>query len=267
MGRPIEAAAPASANADASSDRGVGWGGAWGTSHQEMSRITGHLEELWTGYTQDGDGNPNGCEWLPVEQVANLMCQELGYEDVAEFEDALHGTFPAFLDALPHVTRRKDEATGRELFQLRPDPPRSEWRPVTMTARITSTADLWRVCLKSKHARVEIPELEFEISADGKRHIDSIYNHIAAAVYNLGNYVGQANTGLSEDHKNKIMDTVIALNILLDVEKPFTVVLHDPSGTSEYKPMEGVEVVWGDAPAAAAAGGEGGEQQQPAAAE
>jgi hypothetical protein len=58
-----------------------------------------------------------------------------------------------------------------------------------MTVAITSTQDLWRVCLKSKWARIEIPELEFEISADGKRHVDSIYNHIASAVYNLGNYV------------------------------------------------------------------------------
>jgi C4-type Zn-finger protein len=58
-----------------------------------------------------------------------------------------------------------------------------------MTVTVSSTSDLWRVCLKSKWARIEIPELEFEISADGKRHTDSIYNHIASAVYNLGNYV------------------------------------------------------------------------------
>lgn len=36
----------------------------------------------------------------------------------------------------------------------------------------------------------------------------------------------QANSGLSEDHKNKIMDTVIALNILLDVPKPYTWIVH-----------------------------------------
>lgn len=77
----------------------------------------------------------------------------------------------------------------RNYFQLKMDPPRDQWRPVKMTTTISSTADLWRVCLKSKWATVEIPELEFEISADGKRHTDSIYNHIASAVYNLGNYV------------------------------------------------------------------------------
>jgi hypothetical protein len=55
-----------------------------------------------------------------------------------------------------------------------------------MTVKINSTADLWRTCYKSPHATIEIPELEFEFSADGKRHTDSIYNHIGAAVYNLG---------------------------------------------------------------------------------
>ncbi len=45
------------------------------------------------------------------------------------------------------------------------------------------------MCLKSAYATVEIPELEFEISADGKKRIDSLYNHIAQAVFNLGNHV------------------------------------------------------------------------------
>jgi len=48
--------------------------------------------------------------------------------------------------------------------------------------------------------------------------------------------------GLSDDHKNKIMDTVIALNIFLDVPKPWTWIVHDPSGLSEFKPMDGVLV-------------------------
>eukprot|EP00775_Hariotina_reticulata_P013024 gene13024-13153_t len=184
-------------------------------SHQEMSRLLQHLEELWAGYTQ-----------------------ELGYEDEPEFEDALQGSFSDFLNCLPHAIKKTEN--GREYFQLKVDPPRSEWKPVKMTVKINEVSDLWRVCLKSPYARVEIPELEFEISADGKRHVDSIYNHIGSAVYNLGNYVQQANTGLSDDHKDKIMDTVIALNIFLDVPKPWTWIVHDPSGLSEFKPMEGV---------------------------
>jgi len=38
--------------------------------------------------------------------------------------------------------------------------------------------------------------------------------------------VQQASGQLSDDHKNKIMDTVIALNIFLDVPKPFTWIVH-----------------------------------------
>jgi hypothetical protein len=34
------------------------------------------------------------------------------------------------------------------------------------------------------------------------------------------------------------------------VPKPFTWIVHDPSGMSEFKPMEGVEVEWDAAPEA-----------------
>jgi hypothetical protein len=40
-----------------------------------------------------------------------MMCQELGYEDEPEFEDALKGTFADFLDKLPYVV--KEEKNGR----------------------------------------------------------------------------------------------------------------------------------------------------------
>lgn len=60
---------------------------------------------------QDGDGNPNGCEWLPIEQVGTMMCQELGYEDEPEFEDALKGSWSDFLDKLPHITKK--DVNGR----------------------------------------------------------------------------------------------------------------------------------------------------------
>jgi hypothetical protein len=95
MGRPIDGEGLLGASMD--------------LSHQEMSRLVGHLEELWSGFTQDGDGNSNGCEWLPVEQVGQLMCQELGYEDEPEFEDALKGSFTEFLGRLPHVVLKNNE--------------------------------------------------------------------------------------------------------------------------------------------------------------
>ena len=53
---------------------------------------------------------------------------------------------------------------------------------------------------------MEIPELEFELSQDGKKHIDSIYNHLAGAVYNLGSHISGTNAGLSDDHRHKISE-------------------------------------------------------------
>jgi hypothetical protein len=306
---------------------------------------------------------PTGVEWLPVAGIAHALYQELGYEDMDEFEDSLSGTFAEFLGAMPHVRVRTSE-DGRQYFQLVPEPPQEQWVPSRMTFKVrrrrlpgccwrslgraaggaargagslyrlaqpqrrssppaacpparlpqvTSTSDLWRVCLKSPHATVEIPELEFEISADGKKRIDSLYNHIAQAVFNLGNHVqvrrqGGASGGgswgwgalglgrgwclagdgcpagpalpprasragarsscthrrchprpqgmggtMSSEHAQRIMETVTELNKLLDVEKPFTWIVHDPSGMSEFKPVEGVEVLTGGRPAGSAA--------------
>lgn len=207
-------------------------------SHQEMDRLISELQNIWDTFTQGPDG-PTEIEWLPVVGVGAALCEDLGYEDMDEFEDALNGTFSEFLESLPHIVKEARD-NGKEYFKILPDPPENEWKPLKMTFKINSTKDLWRVCLKSQYARIEIPELEFEISPDGKRHIDSIYNHIAAAVFNLGTYVSEAKDVLSEDHKNKIMDTVIALNIFLDVPTPWTWIVHDPSGMSEMKPLEDV---------------------------
>jgi len=63
---------------------------------------------LLSSVLQDENGQSNGCEWLPVVQVGNMMCQELGYEDEPEFEDALKGTFSDFLNCLPHVIKKTE---------------------------------------------------------------------------------------------------------------------------------------------------------------
>ena len=52
--------------------------------------------------------------------------------------------------------------------------------------QIKSRADLWRVLMLHPGAFVEIPELEFEIGADHKRRVDSVYNHVGASIFNLG---------------------------------------------------------------------------------
>jgi C4-type Zn-finger protein len=199
-------------------------------SHQEMERLVSELETIY---------ETTPAEFIALEPIANYMMHEMGYEDMPEFEDALNGTFEQFLTALPNIEVSTDEK-GRKVFKVKPEPPREEWKPLKMTLTIADRKDLWNVCFKSQYARVEIPEIEFEFSSDGKRHIDSIYNHIGSAIFNLGRHVN--GVALSDDHKNKIMDTIIVLNIMLDVEKPFTWVMYDPSGQSEFSNMDKIKV-------------------------
>ncbi|KAI8463868.1 MAG: hypothetical protein J3K34DRAFT_134373 [Monoraphidium minutum] len=202
-------------------------------SHQEMDRLVSELEGIWGSFAKDHEGNPTGVEWLPVDHVGQALCTDLGYEDMPEFEDALKGSFESFLDNLPNVI--KEVRNGRAFFQIRPDPKQEEWVDCVMTCACACMC--WRVCGGGVQGGQKYTS-----------HIDSIYNHIASAIFNLGNYVRQAGGSLTEDQKSKIMDTVIALNVFLDVPEPFTWILHDPSGSSEFKPMDGVD-------AGAAAGG------------
>ncbi|ORY00990.1 hypothetical protein K493DRAFT_312591 [Basidiobolus meristosporus CBS 931.73] len=198
--------------------------------HQEVDRLIEELEKLY-------DETP--AEWLAVEPVAKMMYLELGYEDKAEFEDALNGTFEQFLGALPNVELEMNEK-GFAQFKFKPEPPQEEWKPKKFSVRITDTTQLWNVCLKSPHARVEIPELEFEFGVDRRRRIDTIYNYVASAVFNLATHVEVAN--LSEDHKEKTIECLSSLNALLDVAEPWTWVVHDPSGLSEFTNMKDVVV-------------------------
>jgi len=180
-----------------------------------------------------------------VEPVINLLCKELGYEDRGEFEDALQGDFEDFLEVMPHLETRKpyEGEEGGLRFRYKAMPPEEERVPIKMVYRITESADLWRVCLKNPRATMCIPELEFEMSADGKRHVDAVYNHIAAAIFNLGNHVREELKechDVPEDYRYRLMETCTALNWLLDVEQPFTIIVTDPDGTSCFKP-DGVE--------------------------
>ena len=79
-------------------------------SQQEMSRCVTHVEDIWQGYTQDTIGKHiDGCDWLPTDHVSSMMCQELGYEDEAELEDALQCSLVDFLCKLPHIVTKIDE--------------------------------------------------------------------------------------------------------------------------------------------------------------
>eukprot|EP00854_Cymbomonas_tetramitiformis_P023758 gene23758-28802_t len=155
-------------------------------SHQEMDRIIDELEQICA--TQ-----PDATSWLPVENIGSLLCHELGYEDEEEFEDALKGSFYDFVGTLPQFETKTDES-GKQTFRLLPPPPPETLTPTTYKLRISSRQDLWRVCLKSPVAKAAIPEIEFEVGCDNKRRVDSIYNHVAAAAWNLGSYVRQQET-------------------------------------------------------------------------
>lgn len=82
-------------------------------------------------------------------------------------------------------------------LQIKPDPPKDEWEPTKQSFWIRTGQDLWRVAHKSKFARLTVPSLEFEIQADGQRHIDSIYNHFGNAVTNLAAYASSLVMGVS----------------------------------------------------------------------
>lgn len=201
-------------------------------SHQEVERIIDELEEIYQNQPQ---------EWLGVEAIGMLLCTTLGYEDMDEFEDAIKGVFAEFLEQLPHIELQSRESDNLLQFRIRPSPPPEAWRSKTITVNVSELSDLHRVCLKAAEATIEIPELEFEISPDRKNRIDTIYNHLGSAIFNLGSHV-RMNPAMESDVANKIIDTVIALNVLLDVEKPWTFIVKDPTGFSDVKPLDGVQV-------------------------
>ena len=94
-------------------------------------------------------------------------------------------------------------------------------------------------------AMAEIPELEFEIGADHKRRVDSIYNHIGGAIFNLERHVemlGEDGEQASRERQG-IMDVCDELRKVLDMEGgPYTLVVTDPGGLSAFKPPTGVKV-------------------------
>ena len=55
-----------------------------------------------------------------------------------------------------------------------------------MLAQVKSSNDTHNhVLMKGPNAWIEIPEIEFEIQAGGKRVIDTVYNFVAGAIFEL----------------------------------------------------------------------------------
>ena len=176
--------------------------------------------------------------------IANMLAEELGYEDQEEFEDALKSSFAEFIGALPHIETRNMESElqpglFRDVFRVIPDPPPEQCTPQRLVLKIESSADLWRILMLHPGAYVEIPELEFEIGQDHKRRVDSVYNHISASIFNLERHVEMV--GDAAERKG-IQDACDALRSVLDLETQATFVVTDPGGLSAFKPNEGVKV-------------------------
>ena len=60
-------------------------------------------------------------------------------------------------------------------FKIKPEPEQKDWKPKTMQIVIRERSQLWNVLLKSQYASIEIPHMEFEVSADGKRKVCSVF--------------------------------------------------------------------------------------------
>lgn len=206
-------------------------------AHQEMTRVMAELETIF-------ESQP--CEWLPVEALGNMLSQELGYEDTCEFEDALHGEFDSFVDCLPHVDISYNER-GTKVLRIRPDP--VGLPPRRMRLRISEPKQLWQVFVQAKDARIILPEIEeFEFQPMGKRRIDTIYNHIATAIFQLGTHVRECirKKAITPEIEGRFLDTIHLLNKALDVEHPFTWLIEDASSCSLWQPPDGVEVEQAD---------------------
>jgi hypothetical protein len=117
---------------------------------------------------------------------------------MGEFEDAMKSEFKDFLASFPIIELKEDErVAGGLVFKVKPDPPEDQWEATKYTAHVRDGKDLWRVCHKSKWARLCVPKLEFEVQADGRRHIDSLYNHIGSAITNLAAHCSVTRSGAS----------------------------------------------------------------------
>eukprot|EP00299_Pterocystis_sp_00344_P019282 c9582_g1_i3.p1 GENE.c9582_g1_i3~~c9582_g1_i3.p1 ORF type:complete len:287 (-),score=68.60 c9582_g1_i3:973-1791(-) len=208
-------------------------------AHQEVERVLAEIDAYWRVVEESGG------EWVMLEGMANLLANDLGYEDQDEFEEAMNGSLANFLSQFPHIEISVQESTGKPVFRVLPKPSEDQLRPFKLICHVKSRRDLWRVCFKAEQARIEIPELEFEIGASAKPQIDCIYNHIAQAVFNLGTVVRESRS-YSDEGKKRISETIEMLNVLLDVEQPWTFVVHDVSGLSGFKPSDGIEVEYLD---------------------
>nr|SVE76406.1 EOG090X06TU [Daphnia longispina] len=97
---------------------------------------------------------------------------------------------------------------------------------------ITSTRDLNRQVIKSDYATVKIPEIEFEIPPQSKRgEITTIEGILSRCIAGL-EQDQPVRKALDSDSAEKIEAFIQVLTDTKKCEKPFTIVIDDPSGNS-----------------------------------
>lgn len=204
--------------------------------HQETDRILAELEANCEAVIEAGGQDA----WIPVPGLVQFICTQLGYADEDEFEDALGGTFLQFIETLPHIeTKKNEEADGR--VEIRMKAPEGIGGGFIKRLRIKKSEDLWKTLLKAPNAIINIPVIEFEIGASGKRQLDSIYNHITTAMFNLSQHV--SNGQVQGSDKEGILSCIESLSKMLDIEEEWEIVLTDRTGLSLFKPNNGVETI------------------------
>jgi len=215
-------------------------------AHQEIERILKEVDDNCELVLSCA-----GTEaWLPIAGTASMVYKNLGYEDMDQMEDALGGTFMQFIDALPHMEHKiQDDGSsidGQPVFRMVPPIPLHAQHGVIMTIPIRESKDLWKTLCKAPRAVIQIPALEFQIGGSVTRQIDSIFNHITTAVFNLGVYLRSGSVGGAQ--MEGIVDTIDQLTRLLDIPEPWELVIRDPTALSILKPDDGVVITLMDEP-------------------
>ena len=77
----------------------------------------------------------------------------------------------------------------RKCWRLIPELKAENRKPRCLKLELKEKSDLWRILMRAPGSSIEIPEIEFYAGGDMKRQIDSMYNHLSQACFNLESHV------------------------------------------------------------------------------
>jgi len=201
-----------------------------------VERILSELEEFYetSNLAKAEMEKSDEQHWMKLSDAESFLIATLGYDDEDEFQDAMGGTMIAFLEGIP-TCEIKNSEEGEPLFRfLRRDPK----DPQILRLHITKREQLWYTLLKDQESTLEIPEIEFGSGHSLKRQIESVYNFIANSIANLEVHVQNLTkqTGADGAEIVSVSEQIDELKACLDLDRPFTILIRDPRGLSEFKP-------------------------------